>query len=138
MFHEPIRVTLARTLGIAIVAGAIASVWLGGLRQWPALSVVMLWPSLGGHWVDVLFLNGLRPRLPTNRVIQRAVRLALWFVAGIVFALGVRWTAAILVARPSFAWLTWGEAGVAFVGIELAAHAALQRRGRASFYNGLG
>src|SRR5215467_10858955 len=95
-FHEPLRVTLTRTVGIAIVAGAIASIWLGGVRRWPALTVVMLWPSLGGHWVDVLFLSGLRTRLPASPVIQRAARLILWFAAGIVLALAVRWTAALL------------------------------------------
>jgi hypothetical protein len=137
-FHEPLHRTLTRTFGVVIVAGGVASIWLGGMRLWPALSLVMLWPSLGGHWVDVLFLNGLRPHLPATPVIQRAARLVLWFVAGVVFGLGVRWTAAPLVARPSFAWLTWAKAGLAFVAIELVAHAALQRRGRGSFFNGLG
>ena len=137
-FQEPLRVTLKRTLGVAIVAGAIASIWLGGFRRWPALSLVMLWPSLGGHWVEVLFLNSLRAHLPATPVIQRAARIALWFVAGVLLALGMRWTAALLLSRPAFAWLTWANAGLAFVVIELVGHAALQRRGRASFYNGLG
>lgn len=136
--HEPLRTTLTRTFSIAIVGAAVASRWLGGLRYWPVLFLVMLWPSLGGHWLDVLFLNWVRPRLPADWWTQRFSRVALWFVGGIVLALGARWTAALLLARPPRDWLTWTMAGIAFVAIELVAHAALQIRGRPSFYNGLG
>jgi hypothetical protein len=46
---EPLRVTLTRTVGIALIAGAaLASQW-GGLPRWPLTSLLMLWPSLGGH-----------------------------------------------------------------------------------------
>src|SRR6185369_16862966 len=74
-YREPLRVTLTRTIGIAIVAGAIASSWLGGIRRWPILVVLMLWPAFGGHWVDLLFLNWLRPRLPSGRAVQVAARI---------------------------------------------------------------
>ena len=35
----------------------------------------MLWPSLGGHWVELWFLNWLRPRLPVARGAQIVTRL---------------------------------------------------------------
>jgi hypothetical protein len=100
-YREPLRTTLVRTVSIALLAGALVALWSGGLRRWPAMSLLMLWPAFGGHWVDLLFLNYLRP-------------------------------------RPRVAWLTWAIAGVAFITIELIAHAALHLRGRPSFYNGLG
>jgi hypothetical protein len=135
-YREPLRVTLARTLSIAVVAGAVVSLFDGGIKAWPALSVLMLWPSFGGHWIDLLFLNGIRPHLPRSGVVQRVARVAVWFVGGIVLAAGVRLTARMLLARPSPAWLTPVIAGTLFVAIELVAHAALQLRGRPSFYNG--
>lgn len=140
-YREPLRVTLTRTLGIAVLAATIAAPrlrWLGGFRRWPVLVLLMLWPSFGGHWVDLLFLNWLRPRLPAARSIQLIARLAVWFAAGIILAFGARMTANLLLVRPPAAWLPWAMAGAAFVAIELVAHAALQLRGRASFYNGLG
>lgn len=137
-YREPLRVTLTRTLGIAVLAATIAAPWLGGFRHWPVLVLVMLWPSFGGHWVDLFFLNWLRPRLPTARSIQRIARVAVWFAAGIILAFGARLTANLLLTRPQAAWLSWATAGAAFVTIELVAHGALHLRGRASFYNGLG
>ncbi|HXT16191.1 MAG TPA: hypothetical protein VN706_11215 [Gemmatimonadaceae bacterium] len=140
-YREPIRVTLLRTLSIALVAGAIVSMSTGGLKRWPILTVLMLWPSFGGHWIDLFFLNVLRSQLPARRAAQRLARVAVWFVGGVILAAGVQLTARLLFERPRLAWLTWataGAAGAAFVAIELVAHAALHLRGRASFYDGHG
>jgi fatty acid desaturase len=137
-YREPLRVTLTRTLSIAIVAGAVVASRSGGIRRWPLLSLLMLWPAFGGHWIDMAFLNWLRPRLPESRPIQVVARVALWFVGGMVLALGVRLTAMLFVKDQSLPWLTWATAGTVFVAIELVAHAALHLRGRPSFYNGLG
>ena len=137
-YREPLRVTLIRTFSIAIVAGGLVALSTGRLRRWPELSLLMLWPSLGGHWIDLFFLNGLQPHLPTGATIQRLARIAVWFVGGVVLAVGVRLTAQILLERWRLAWLTWASAGAVFVAIELVAHAALHLRGRPSFYNGLG
>jgi hypothetical protein len=137
-YREPFRVTLIRTVSIALVAGVAVAVATGGLRLWPAITLLMLWPAFGGHWIDLLFLNGLRPHLPASRLIRQVSRLLVWFVGGIALASGVRLTARALFDRPSLFWLTWVSAGAAFVGIELVTHAALHLRGRPSFYNGLG
>jgi hypothetical protein len=125
-------------VSIALVAGAAVAPPFGGVRLWPAASLLMLWPAFGGHWIDLLFLNGLRPHLPENRLIQRLSRLVVWFVGGVALAIGVRLTARALFDNPPLSWLTWASAGAAFVGIELVAHAALHLRGRPSFYNGRG
>jgi fatty acid desaturase len=98
----------------------------------------MLWPSFGGHWIDLLYLNALRPRLPASRTLQCIARLAVWFGGGILLAGGVQLTLRFLVGRAPLVWLTWAIAGALFVAIELVAHAALHLRGRPSFYNGLG
>jgi hypothetical protein len=136
--REPLRVTLTRTVTIAMFAAAVAAPWLGGIRRWPILVVLMLWPSFGGHWIDLLFLNWLRPRLSSNTQVQRAVRILVWFAGGIVLALGARLTAMLLLAQAPAEWLPWTVAGAVFVAVELIAHGGLHLRGRASFYNGLG
>ena len=137
-YREPLRITLLRTVTIALLAGALASPWFGGFRRWPVVSLLMLWPSFGGHWIDLLFLNVLRARLPGARVAQSLARFAVWFLGGVVLALGLRLTAAAFWVHRPLLWLTWITAGIGFVAVELVAHAALHVRGRASFYNGLG
>ena len=137
-YREPLRVTLTRTVSIAIVAGAVVASRSGGVRRWPLLSLLMLWPAFGGHWIDLAFLNWLRPRLRESRRIQVVARIAVWFVGGMALALGARLTATLLLEHRSLAWLTWATAGTVFVAIELVAHGALHLRGRPSFYNGLG
>jgi hypothetical protein len=125
-------------MSIAAIAGGLVALSGPGLRWWPSLSVIMLWPALGGHWVELLFLNGLRPRLPANRLLHGLVRLAVWFAGGILLAMGVALTARFVLPTARLDWLTWATAGAAFVAIELVAHAGLHARGRPSFYNGLG
>jgi hypothetical protein len=98
----------------------------------------MLWPSFGGHWVDVWFLNWLRPRLSVARAVQVWARLGVWFVGGIGLALGMALTAIALNEFVPARWPVLWFGGLAFIGIELVAHLALQLRGRPSFYNGRG
>ncbi|HYV97148.1 MAG TPA: hypothetical protein VE967_06825 [Gemmatimonadaceae bacterium] len=137
-FREPLRATLTRTIGIAAIAATVVALTSRGFGRWPALFVVMLWPSFGGHWIELFYLNWLRPHVPPKPYVQRVARIAVWFAGGVVMAVGARWTASALLAHPAMPWLTWITAGGAFIAIELVVHAALQMRGRASFYNGLG
>src|ERR1700724_618875 len=92
-FREPLRTTLFRTGTIAMVVGAVLARSWGGLARWPLAILLVLWPSLGGHWVEVWFLNSLRPRLFTAYGVQVAARVAVWFVGGIGLAIGMRLTA---------------------------------------------
>jgi len=135
---EPLRVTLTRTVGIALIAGAaLASRW-GGISRWPLTTALMLWPSLGGHYVELAFLDVVRPRLSESRVVHALARLALWFVGGAVLAIGMRLSAIALHAPRPLPASAWWIGGVAFIGIELVAHLALHARGRPSFYSGRG
>ena len=137
-FREPLRTTLIRTLSIAIVAGGVVALTTRHPARWPALALVMLWPSLGGHWIDLLYLNVLRPRLPRDRSLHLLARVAVWFASGVILAAGVQLTVGIFADHASIRWLTWATAGALFVAVELVAHAGLHLRGRPSFYNGLG
>ena len=137
-FHEPLRATLVRTVGIALVAGAVVAQRWGGLGRWPLATVVMLWPSLGGHWLELWFLNWLRPRIPAARPVQIIVRLAVWFIGGLGLGFGMRLTVLALTGRRSMWSPVWWAAGLAFLAIELIAQTGLQIRGRPSFFNGRG
>jgi hypothetical protein len=137
-YDEPMRATLTRTVGIAVGAGAVLTYSWGGHMRWPVASALMLWPSFGGHWVEVWFLNWLRPRLPAGLAAQISARLAVWFIGGVGLALGMWLTAATLTGIRRPPWATWWVAGFAFIGIELVAQLVLHVRGRPSFINGRG
>lgn len=138
LYHEPLRVTLARNGAIALVGGALLARWLGGLFHWPEATVLRLWPTFGGHWIELWFLNGLRLRLPNAGVAQVGVRIAVWFIGGIALSYGMRLTAmALAVSRPAH-WPAWWRGGLDFIAIELTVHLILQLRGRPSFYNSRG
>jgi hypothetical protein len=131
-FREPVRATLARTLG-----ALLARLW-GGLARWPIATLLMLWPMLGGHLLELWFLNWLRPRLSPTRGVQIGARIAVWFLGGSLLGLGMAFTATSLGALRPAHWPPWWLAGIAFMGVELVAHAALLLRGRPSFYSGSG
>jgi len=135
-YQEPLQTTLVRTGTIALVAGAVLARSWGGLARWPLATLLMLWPSFGGHWLELWFLNWLRPRLPANRPEQIAARVVVWFVGGAVLALGMSVTALVLAGLQPARWPAWWLGGLAFIGVELVAQLVLQMRGRASFYNG--
>jgi hypothetical protein len=130
---------LTRTVVIAVVVGALlARVWAGGLARWPIATLLVFWFSFGGHWVELWFLNWLRPRLPLARGPQIAARVAVWFVGGCVLAPGMDLTAMVLTGFPPARWPAWWLGGLAFIGLELVVHLTLQLRGQPSFYNGRG
>ena len=87
-FREPLRATLVRNGIIALVAGAVLARWQGGLARWPLLTLLLLWLSLGGHCVELWFLNFLRPRLPDARAAQVAFRLVVHGIAVMMRAMG--------------------------------------------------
>jgi hypothetical protein len=138
-YREPLRITLVRTITIALVLGALlARLWGGGLRRWPFATLLMLWPAFGGHWIEIWFLNWLRPRLSSTRAVQVGARVGVWFVGGIGLALGMALTAAAVGRFQPARWPAWWLAGLGFIGIELIAQLVLQLRGCPSFYNGRG
>ena len=137
-FREPARTTLSRTGTIAIVVGGVIARFSGGLARWPFLTLLVLWPSLGGHWVEIWFLNWLRPRLPVARAIQVGGRVAVWFVGGMALMLGMELAATLLDRSRPTHWPALWLGGLAFIGVELLAHLALRLRRRPNFYDGRG
>ena len=137
-YREPLRVTLLRTVTLAVILGALFARARGGLARWPLWTLVMLWPTFGGHWVELWFLNWLRPRLGDSRALHMVARLGVWFVGGVGLGHGMYWTAKALTDLRPRQGPPWWIAGLAFIGLELVVQLALQLRGRPSFYNGRG
>ena len=131
-FHEPLRVTLLRTALIALVVGVV----VGRSALWLPWTAFALWLTFGGHWVEVFFLNWLRPRLPAERWAQIGGRLLVWIVGGTVLMIGARITALSL-GVPALRVPPWALGGPIFVGVELFVHALSQVRGQPNFFNGL-
>src|SRR5277367_5372016 len=89
-YREPLYTTVLRTGTIAIVGGALLTRLRGGPTRWFIATLLMLWPSFGGHWVEVWFLNWLRPRLSIARGVQVAARVIVWFLAGAGLVVAMR------------------------------------------------
>jgi hypothetical protein len=139
--REPLRTTLVRTILIAVVAGTVLAAWSARSTRpiaWPVAVVLMLWLSFGGHWVELWYLNWLRPRLPAAPTVQRVARLGTWFLGGCGLGVGMMLTAHALGGMRLAEWPAWWIVGVVFIGLELVVHAVLQVRGRPSFFNGRG
>jgi hypothetical protein len=136
-YREPLASTLLRTSLIAVAVGIVFAWSLGKVSLWPYGFLMALWPSFGGHWIEIGFLNWLRPRLPVERFVQVCARLATWFIGGVILVPGVQLTAAVLGWHGARS-LHWWIGGLAFIAIELVAHVALQLRGLRNFYNGRG
>jgi hypothetical protein len=134
-YREPVRVTLTRALTIAVILGAIIAGTAGGLRRWPAATLVALWPALGGHFVELWYLNWLRPRLSPNRVTQVTARLLTWFAGGVLCGIAMGFTARAIGTAPSAQWLNWWISGLGFVALELIVHLVMFVRGIPSFYD---
>ena len=137
-YREPLHATLKRTIGIALVGGAVLSRRWGGLAWLPLATVVMLWPTLGGHFLELWFLNWLRPRLPRERGTQIAARVTVWFLGGVVLWFAMQLTVAVTTGKPLAPRAPWWAGGVAFIGVELVAHLMLLLRGLSSVYDGRG
>jgi hypothetical protein len=123
---------------LPFVGGAVLARFWGGLARWWIAILVVFWPSFGGHWVEVWFLNWLRPRLSVAREAQVPARIIVWFVAGAGLAIAMALTAKELAGLRRLPWQAWWLGGLGFIGVELLAHLALRWRGQPSFYNGRG
>jgi hypothetical protein len=137
-YREPLSTTLLRTGAIAVILGAVIALRRGGISQWPMATLLALWLTFGGHWMELWFLNWLRPRISSARLVQIAARVTTWFIGGIMLAFCMRVTATALAGSSPARWPTWWFGGLAFIGIELLVHLVLQLRGARSFYNGRG
>ncbi|SRR6266498_2199826 len=136
-FEEPFRRTLARTVALAAIVGAVLALQRHDLKLLLPIAALALWFSLGGHYLELAFLNELRPRVPPGRLMQAVVRVLVWLSGGVVLYVGMAATArALPIEAPPLR--LWWFGGFLLVGVELVVHALLAVRRRPNFYNGRG
>jgi hypothetical protein len=136
-YHEPARTTAMRTLSIAAAIGVVVASLSHGRISWLAAFAIALWPSVAGHWVELWFLNWLRPRLPSTSAVQLFARIIVWLVAGALFAFLMTRTSALFTGSRAVIIPMWIGA-VGFVGVELLAHVGLHVRRLPSVYDQTG
>jgi hypothetical protein len=136
-FEEPIRRTLARNVTIAAIVGAVFAFQRRDLKLLLPVTTLAMWFSLGGHYVELVFLNGVRARIPQRRLTQALVRLLVWACGGaLLYACMAATARALPIGTPPLK--LWWFGSVLFIGVELAVHAVLAIRGLPNFYNGRG
>lgn len=132
------RTTLMRTGMIALAGGAGLALWQHRLAFWPIAALLVFWFSFGGHWVEILFLNWLRPRISSRRSVQVAARIGTWYIGGTALAQGMLLTAKSFAGFESARWPAWWLGGLVFIGVELVVHLVLLLGGWRNFYDGRG
>jgi hypothetical protein len=135
-FSEPFSRTLRRTVGLAIAIGAIIALIRHRLALFPLGVEFALWFTLGGHFVELVCRNQLRP-LISNRIVGFVVRIVAWFVGGSLLYAGALSTRALVFPQHR-STMPWWIGGVAFIGGELLIHLLLLARGEPSVYNSRG
>ena len=147
-YREPLTTTLTRTGGIAVVVASIACIvqlhhlpatsaqW----HLWLALLVFVSWISFGGHCVEIVYLNGIRPRIARwSDSLLIVARLCVWIVGGAVLFLGALISRNLMLFSelPPTSQIIRALliGGPAFIVVEMIAHLFLLRRGRPSFWN---
>ena len=150
-YRESLVTTVRRTGIIALVLGSIAAIGLlrrmpsslGDWYLWFVLVLAVGWISFGGHWVELAYLNVLRPRvarLPDG--VLMFVRIGVWLIGGSLLFLGSAPTRSVLTAgHLPDADLLQGVlllGGPVFVGAELVVHSIAFLLGQPSFWNGRG
>ena len=136
-FLEPFGRTLARNAIIAVVVATVFALVQHRLSLIGPVALLALWFSLGGHYVEVIFLNGVRPRIPAVRTIQSLVRILIWICGGILLYWGMALTARVLPVRDA-SLAFWWSGGLILTAVELVAHAFLALRSLPNFYSGEG
>ena len=137
-YREPLSATLLRTGSIALVVGGIVAWRLRRPDAWLLVATLVLWFSFGGHWVELWFLNWLRPRIADARSIQVIARVVVWFIGGMCLGAGSVITMRQFPLTDAVTSPPWWVAGVVFIAVELIVHAVLAMRQRPNFYSGNG
>lgn len=135
-FSEPWHTTALRNGSIALGVGIGVGLYQRHFTVVPLVTLLALWFTLGGHYVELLFRNRLGPLLasPGPRAL---VRLVYWFVGGsVLYALALV-TRGIFTGQRAVSW-PWWTGGVLFLAVELLIHLLMRVRQQPSFYDGRG
>jgi hypothetical protein len=146
--RESLTATVTRTFAIAIVLAFMGNLihfrhlpkTSGEWHRWLTLVVFVAWFSFGGHWVELAYLNGIRPKIAHWSDISLSfVRLTVWLIGGTILLLGAIMSRDLILNSEFpgysniFPAVLYG--GPVFCAIELVVHVLLFHRGKPSFFN---
>ena len=110
-YRETLGATLRRTLTITlfITTGLTLILPREGsyVRFWAVTYAAVLWIPLGGHYVELVYLNYLRMRWAWFHRHRYPARVLWWLVAGLPLGLGCWWTWLALGVRADFTLPWW-------------------------------
>ena len=137
-YRETLFVTLRRTLliglGISLVLTPFMRDERALLDAWWRVYLAVLWFPLGGHYVELGYLNGWRMKSAWVRRQKYVSRVLYWIVGGLPLGAAFLWTLHVLGARfPLDLPLWWGMPF--FPAVECVIHLVLTVLGRPSFWN---
>jgi hypothetical protein len=142
-YRESPAATLRRTIAIGLVLTTILSVGLhltrpasgSLLRLWLTTFPAILWFPLGGHFVELVYLNFLRIRWAWWHRHKRPARMIVWFLGGLPLGAGLWWTWTSLGnSLPLTPPWWWGMPF--FVVVEFVVHAIRHALGYPNFWDG--
>lgn len=90
----------------------------------------------GGHWLELLFINGIKFSLPKNIPSLYFMRIVYWFLCAVPLFF-IANLIANLFSHNTVRMGHWWMFGFFYIGIQLLMHAIMQLRLKKSFYNGV-
>jgi hypothetical protein len=88
-----------RTLGLAVAVGAVAALDQRRPSAIAPVTLLALWPSLGGHFIKLAFRNRVLPRLGAAGPVAFRARLGWLFAGGALLHACARATLRALAGR---------------------------------------
>ncbi len=142
-YRESAAATILRTFAIAVVLTTVLSgvLYAAGLatgspiRLWLTTFPAILWFPLGGHFVELVYLNFLRIRWPWWHRHRRSGRIIVWFLGGLPLGAGLWWTWTSL-GNTLPAALPWWWGMPFFVVVEFIVHGIRHTLGYPNFWDG--
>ena len=144
---EKITETFLQTLVRTIITATIISLVLYSIHVIPfngkskLIEYAVIWAAFFsiffiGHWIELLFVNVIKFRLPRNIYVLYIVRICYWFVSSILLFLIANTIRELLVSN-SRQLGNWWSFGFLYIGVQLLMYAIMQIRLKKSFYNGV-
>ncbi|QEC75041.1 hypothetical protein [Mucilaginibacter ginsenosidivorax] len=90
----------------------------------------------GGHWLELLFINGVKFSLPKNIISLYLIRIVYWFVCAVPLFFAANLITGLF-SPKTVQMGRWWMFGFFYIGIQLLMHAIMQVRFKKSFYNGV-
>jgi len=140
---ESLNQTVIRTiLTTTIIAGILYLAHLfphdgkSNLTLFEMIWLVVFCIVVGGHWLELLFINRIKFALPKNILLLYFIRIVYWFLCAVPLFFAINFIMGLFL-YDGLRLSHWWTFGIFYIGIELLMYAIMQIRYKKSFYNGV-